>query len=218
MTDREERTGWRGRRVAWAAVAAAGVAGIVIVLVWFQPQTLLFDDVIDDEFPGAQPDDATPPAQAPTTDAGTTDPGEEPGGADQEVGEGGGSDPGTATVEAPGGPRALSTGSFASRSRYTVSGTATVFELEDGSRTLRLEGFESTNGPDLFVYLTAADSADSDPELDADFVDLGVLRGNVGNQNYEITAGVDLDRYDTAVIWCRRFSVGFGAADLAKAG
>jgi hypothetical protein len=98
-----------------------------------------------------------------------------------------------------------------------VTGGATVYELEDGTRTLRLEPFESTNGPDLYVYLTAADHADDDPALDADHVDLGELRGNIGNQNYAIPDDVDLAAYDTVVIWCRRFSSSFGAADLTAA-
>lgn len=200
--------------VIWGAAAAAALVAVVVVLVWFQPQTLLFDQVVDDEFPAAQPED----------DAGAADDaragndavaGDAP---DPEDGAGAGPASDSTSVKESAGPRALSTGSFASRNRYTVTGTATVFELDDGTRTLRLEDFESTNGPDLFVYLTASDSADSDPDLDADFVDLGVLRGNVGNQNYALPATVDLDRYDTVVIWCRRFSVGFGAADLAVTG
>ncbi|MEX0658874.1 MAG: DM13 domain-containing protein [Egibacteraceae bacterium] len=169
---------------------------------------------MDDEFPAAQPENG---AQA-GDDGGAADDAGASEAPDPEDGAGAEPDADSVAVEEPAGPRALSTGSFASRNRYTVTGRATVFELDDGTRTLRLEDFESTNGPDLFVYLTAADSADSDPDLNADFVDLGVLRGNVGDQNYEIPADVDLDRYDSAVIWCRRFSRGFGAADLATAG
>lgn len=96
---------------------------------------------------------------------------------------------------------------------YTLS-QATTFRLEDGSHVLRLEDFASTNGPDLFVYLTTADADATDDELGAEFVDLGVLTGNIGNQNYVIPADVDLDRFDTVVIWCRRFTTAFGAADL----
>ncbi len=76
-----------------------------------------------------------------------------------------------------------------------------------GQRFLRFENFDSSNGPDLNVYLVNPDDPD-------DFIDLGDLSGNIGNQNYEIPADVDLDRYSQVSIWCVRFSVGFGTADL----
>lgn len=109
----------------------------------------------------------------------------------------------------------LSAGSFIDRSHPT-SGRAVV--LNDGStqRFLRFEDdFTSDNGPDLNVYLTAGVTADGDAgQFDDDFVDLGDLKGNIGSQNYEIPVDVDLDRYNTIVIWCVRFGVAFGAADL----
>jgi cytoskeletal protein RodZ len=233
------------RRPRWLLpLLAVGAAGLVVVLVWFQPQALLFDTVVDEDFPAAAPaaqepdgsdadatdadvTDATdadaPDADAPDADAPDADaPDADATDADATDAEAEDTEaeeaapPSDATVEAePTGPVALASGSFSSRNRYTVTGTATVFELEDGTRTLRLEDFESTNGPDLFVYLTVADEADSDPALGGEFVDLGVLRGNIGNQNYAIPDDVDLDRFDTVVIWCRRFSSSFGAADLA---
>lgn len=186
------------RRPGLAILAATLlIAALATVLIWFQPQTLLFDRVVDEELPLPMAAESEPP----TPQSGV--PEEVP---DQDMME--------EPEGPPSGPIALTSGAFESRSRYTVSGTATVFQLEDGSRVLRLEDFSSTNGPDLFVYLTSADSADSDADINADFVDLGVLKGNVGNQNYEIADDVDLDHYDTVVIWCRRFTVGFGAADL----
>ena len=96
-------------------------------------------------------------------------------------------------------------GEFSGSSRYSVSGTVNV--LTDGSQSfLRFEdGFESTNGPDLKVYLRAEDGR---------FVNLGQLKGNVGSQNYEIDSSVDLSEYSTVEIWCERFSVGFGSAQL----
>ncbi len=110
---------------------------------------------------------------------------------------------------------ALAQGSFIPRGRYSGEGTATV--LNDGSeqRFLRFENFSTDNGPDLRVYLSAS-SADGDSgAFDDDFVDLGVLKGNIGDQNYEIPVGVDLSVYDTVVVWCVRFSSPFTAADLA---
>lgn len=193
----------KDRPVLFGSLAVAGLAGLVVVLVWFQPQTLFLDQVVDEEFPAAETaglprsEEATPDDETPAGEPGTTMTESE----DQAPGQ-------------PEGPIALASGSFESRSRYTVGGTAIVYQLEDGSHVLRLEDFSSTNGPDLFVYLTAANSADSDGDLDQDFINLGVLKGNVGNQNYEIPDGVDLDHFDTVVVWCRRFTVGFGAADL----
>jgi hypothetical protein len=86
-----------------------------------------------------------------------------------------------------------------------------------GERFLRFEDFETSNGPDLLVYLSSKTPSGTDDwhGYDQDFVDLGPLKGNVGNQNYRIPADVDVDRYSTAVVWCRRFEVGFAAATLA---
>lgn len=101
-------------------------------------------------------------------------------------------------------------GSFAGTSRYDVSGQASVLGNGTGQRFLRFEDFASTNGPDLNVYLF-------NPEDPSDYIDLGDLRGNIGDQNYEIPVGVDLERYSEVSIWCVRFGVGFGSADLATA-
>jgi hypothetical protein len=107
-------------------------------------------------------------------------------------------------------------GSFVDRS-HPGSGVAKV--LNDGSeqRFLRFEDFETDNGPDLFVYLTRADAAADSGAfgVDGDFVNLGRLKGNVGEQNYEIPVDVDLGEFDTVVVWCDRFSVAFTAADLS---
>ncbi len=224
----------RARPVLFGAITVAAIVAVVVVLVVFQPQRLLYDNVVDDEFPVVEssPETEEPTADDPPADGSEADASDDAssagdaGGADDAAMEdgdataaGGSADDAADNMadDAPEttGPVALATGDFVSRSRYTVTGDATVYELEDGSRTLRLEDFESTNGPNLFVYLTAADADDPDADLDADYVDLGALRGNVGNQNYDIPADVDLDVYDTVVIWCRPFSVAFGAADLS---
>ena len=208
-TTSERRSPWARLRLGpalWIGIAVAVLLAVAVVLWWFQPQALLFDRVVDEEFPAALD------APAPKPAADDTEP------ADASEGEAGAEDPADVVEEGEeegsAEPLELVSGTFESRNRYTVTGGAAVFELADGSRTLRLEPFESTNGPDLYVYLTAADHADSDDQLDADFVDLGDLRGNVGNQNYDIPSEVDLAVYDTVVIWCRRFTTSFGAADL----
>jgi hypothetical protein len=90
---------------------------------------------------------------------------------------------------------------------HNAEGLAKVIRLDDASMILRLENFRATNGPDLYVYLATDNSA-------SDFVDLGRLKGNIGNQNYDIPEGTDFSRYDTALIWCKAFSVLFGSAKL----
>ena len=118
---------------------------------------------------------------------------------------------------AEGTVRVAAVGSFISRS-HPSSGTAAV--LTDGTQTfLRFDDdFATDNGPDLNVYLSAARPNDSVGDLASDFIDLGDMKGNIGAQNYEVPAGTDLDRYRTVVIWCVRFSVAFGAAELAPVG
>jgi hypothetical protein len=88
--------------------------------------------------------------------------------------------------------------------------------LAQGGRVLTLTRFEVDNGPDLRVYLVAG-PATTEGEVD-DFEDLGGLKGNVGNQQYEIPADVSIDRYSTVVIWCRAFSVLFARAPLEGGG
>lgn len=98
--------------------------------------------------------------------------------------------------------------------KYETRGTALLAKQEDGSYLLRLEDFETQNGPDLKVYLSAA-PADANPStFDDDFINLGNLKGNIGNQNYTVPAGLDLEKYQSVVIWCQRFSVGFGVAPI----
>ncbi|MFT6289803.1 MAG: hypothetical protein ACJAR2_000388 [Ilumatobacter sp.] len=109
-------------------------------------------------------------------------------------------------------------GMFGPRS-HPGEGIAKVLNDGTDQRFLRFEEFATDNGPDLNVYLTTAD-ADADAGdfgVDGQFVDLGDLKGNVGEQNYEIPADVDLEEFDTVVIWCVRFGVAFTSADIVAA-
>ena len=90
---------------------------------------------------------------------------------------------------------------------HNAEGTAKIIPLQDNTNVLRLENLKVTNGPDLYVYLSTDKSA-------VDFVNLGRLKANNGNQNYDIPPGTDLSKYDTALIWCKAFSVLFGSAEL----
>src|SRR5215510_9118628 len=98
---------------------------------------------------------------------------------------------------------------------HPTEGTATIFHMGDGTRILRLTSFRTSNGPDVHVYMVAADDAkDAATVQQAGFIDLGVLKGNIGDQNYALGSDVDLGKYRAVSIWCKRFSVNFGAAAL----
>jgi hypothetical protein len=113
-------------------------------------------------------------------------------------------------------PVALAAGNFRGLAHET-QGTATIYRLADGKQVLRLTNFKTSNGPALHLYLVAAgDAPDNDTVKKAGFIDLGDLKGNEGDQNYEIPAGTDLTKYRAASVWCARFSVNFGAAPLVK--
>ena len=99
--------------------------------------------------------------------------------------------------------------------RHPARGQAQVIRLSRGGRVLTLTGFRTDNGPDLRVYLVAGDPRSE--EQVSDFVDLGALKGNVGDQQYRLPDDVDTGRYDTVVVWCRAFSVLFGRAPLRVA-
>ncbi|HZE78395.1 MAG TPA: DM13 domain-containing protein [Nitrososphaeraceae archaeon] len=105
----------------------------------------------------------------------------------------------------------IKTGSFigAGDGFHNAEGSAKVIPLGDGNTILRLENFKSTNGPNVHLYLATDKSA-------SDFIDLGKLKANNGNQNYNIPHGTDLAKYNTALIWCKDFSVLFGSAQLKR--
>lgn len=87
-----------------------------------------------------------------------------------------------------------------------------------GSLILRLERLSTSNGPDLRVYLSHVPASGDLHAYRTGFIDLGALKGNRGSQNYAIPAGTDLSAFKSAVIWCRRFAVGFAVAPLRPAG
>lgn len=110
---------------------------------------------------------------------------------------------------------ALKTGTFHSVAHET-KGMATIHQLADGRRVLRLTDFMTSNGPDVRVLLVAAkDASDSDTVKNSGFVEVAPLKGNVGDQNYELPAGLDLSKYGSVTIWCNRFSVNFATAPLS---
>jgi hypothetical protein len=189
------------RRHAWKLIAAAVVlvALGVFVVVWFQPQKLVIDDRVDEGIP-------------------VSDIGGGANGADTGDGVNGGdgsNGAGETNGSADTGPTTLRAGRFLSL-EHDTSGRAKILRLGDGRTFLRFEDLSTSNGPDLRVYLSEIPASDDWYAYGERFIDLGALKGNLGNQNYVVPAGVDLSRYKSAVIWCRRFAVGFGVAPLVR--
>src|SRR3954454_8507041 len=112
--------------------------------------------------------------------------------------------------------RALAAGRFHSVAHET-HGTATIQDI-GGRRGPRLTEFATSNGPDVRVYLVATtDASDNETVTNAGFVELGKLKGNQGDQNYDVPDDLDLSQYRAVTIWCRRFSVNFATAPLTPA-
>lgn len=116
-----------------------------------------------------------------------------------------------------GKPKTLFTGKFHGKVHPT-SGRATVYQEADGKLVLRLTNFKTSNGPDVHVILVATKDADNANFLksNAEKIELGKLKGNEGDQNYEIPAGTDLSRFSAVSIYCERFDANFGMAPLEK--
>ncbi|MFF3216274.1 DM13 domain-containing protein [Streptomyces sp. NPDC002886] len=160
-------------------------------LYWFQPWKLWQDATVNEALPAASPAASAPPA---------TTPGATP-----------------AATAAPVTPRTLAQGTLISH-EHATSGTVKLIRLADGSHTLRLENLDTSNGPDLRVWLTDAQVKEGTAGWrvfdDGKYVSLGKLKGNKGDQNYALPADVNPSDYGSVTIWCDRFDVSFGAAAL----
>jgi hypothetical protein len=183
-------------------IVGAGLLVLIAGLYLFQPWRLVTNVTVDEALPTpvSSPQQIDTPSDAPTTTA---------------------APPASASpAEATAAPIVLAEGSFISHEHGTT-GTVHILELADGSRTLRLVGLDTSNGPDLKVWLTDAPVLDGKDGWfvfdDGAYVDLGSLKGNRGNQNYPIPADLDLEGLSSVAIWCDRFNVSFGAAELQSA-
>jgi hypothetical protein len=166
----------------------------------------------------AAPDEGAAPEETPPSEAEEpTRAAQEP--ASEEAPEGNGGQEAEEAPEPapePAGPVAVASGAFHPVD-HQGSGTATVYRLEDGSHVLRLEDLSVENGPDLYVYAIAApDANDEAAALQAGFVNLGRLKGNVGNQTYELPAEYDPDVHRAISVWCQRFTSNFATAPLTS--
>ncbi len=178
------------------AVLLVGMVVAGVGLYWFQPWKLWVDDTVRDELPVAAPATTGPDA---TPDSEPDAP---------------------STPSAPPALRTLAAGALISH-EHSTTGTAKIIRLPDGTRTLRLENLDTSNGPDLRVWLTDAPVKEGKSGWhvfdDGKYVSLGKLKGNKGDQNYVLPADLDLKGLTSVSIWCDRFDVSFGAAELAAA-
>jgi len=170
------------------------------VLVVFQPWKLFLDEVVDEALPGAV-------ASAPASVAPSSEPGSP-------------SEPAAPSPTAVAGPVEIARGTFVTHEHETT-GSVRLLDLPDGSQVLRIEGLDTSNGPDLRVWLSDQPVLDGRDGWfvfdDGAYLELGRLKGNVGNQNYVVPPGTDLEALTSVSIWCARFSVSFGAAELRPA-
>ncbi|MGD8634700.1 MAG: DM13 domain-containing protein [Anaerolineales bacterium] len=187
---------------AFALIALGAVA-------WYLGSPLFINRTVEDAFPG---ETSTPPGievmpenaggELATQLAGTSQ-----AMPDKEMQE---------QMPAEGEPTALRAGMFVDADNFhRGSGSATIFELPDGDRILRFEGFMVTNGPDLHVYLAAGPHPTGRDDLGEHF-DLGALKGNIGDQNYAIPPDLGLEDYQSVVIYCVPFHVVFSTASLVE--
>ncbi|MGW6536489.1 DM13 domain-containing protein [Streptomyces sp. NPDC055051] len=181
-----------GRRSKWTLWGGVAVVVVAAALMWFKPWALWVDETVDEALP----------TSAPTTSAGESAGGEPP-----------------SPVPAPAGPTTVAQGGFVSHEHETA-GTAKVVRLADGTHTLRIEGLDTSNGPDLRILLSDAAVVEGTAGRhvfdDGRHVTLAKLKGNRGNQNYTLPADIDWSDYTSVSIWCDRFDVSFGAAPLAR--
>lgn len=175
-------------------VLVVAVAAVGFGLYWFQPWKLWQDETVQEALPGTTV--TVPAAPAP-----------------------GGTAP-SGAASAPPGPVTVASGELISH-EHTTSGGVKLLRLADGSHVVRLERLDTSNGPDLRVLLTDAPVKEGRAGWhvfdDGRHVSLGRLKGNKGSQNYAVPADVDPARFRSVSIWCDRFDVSFGAAELNRA-
>jgi hypothetical protein len=121
--------------------------------------------------------------------------------------------PSSSSVAPPAGPVALASGPSRSL-EHATTGSATLVQLPDGGHAVQFEALDTSDGPDLYVYLSDKSSDSAEAAFGSGFTSLGKLKGNQGNQVYAIPAGASLDTVRSVVIWCLRFSAGFAVAPL----
>jgi hypothetical protein len=176
-------------KLFWVAGAAVAALLLYLALAVFGVQTLFYDEEVNEDFALSAPatEEQVPPENTPAEQA---------------------AEPATAA------PVLVLSGEFHAVA-HPGTGDAIVYRQEDNSYALRLENLDIFNGPDLYVYAVAADDANDDATvLDAGFLNLGRLKGNQGNQTYELPVDFDPQKHRSISVWCQRFSVNFATAPL----
>ncbi|MGW0217093.1 DM13 domain-containing protein [Micromonospora chokoriensis] len=189
-----------GKRILRSPLARAGLAAAVVVAVvalyWFQPWKLFTDTYVDDALPPAGP---TPVVSAPASTPPSATPSP------------------VASVTAPAADEVLAAGEFVTH-EHDTTGSAEIRRLANGRHQLVIRDLDTSNGPDLRVWLTdqpvIRGTAGWKVFDDGKWVELARLKGNKGNQVYDLPASADPADFRSVSIWCKRFSVSFGAADL----
>ncbi|OLF10739.1 DM13 domain-containing protein [Actinophytocola xanthii] len=183
--------------ITWVLLVLA-VAGAAVGLALFEPWRAFTSSHLDEPVPVAARDAEPAPTSVPPSPSSASAPSPSP----------------SPSPSTPAAPEVLAEGRFVSQEHETA-GTARVLQLPDGARVLRLEGFTTSDGPDVHVWLsTAAAGGAWDSYDDGRYVALGEIKATEGNHNYAIPADADLAGLRSAVIWCDRFNVAFGSAAL----
>jgi Electron transfer DM13 len=188
-----------------STIRIIAIASVIVLgwMSWYLASPLFIDEVVDEEFPIAAPGEEAL-AQVSEKDEAV---------AAEEMPEQKMAEPMPETEADT--PTLIGQGQFQDGdSFHKGSGTAIIYQVPEGEHLLRFENFSATNGPDLHVLLVEHASPASRDEIMAGYLDLGALKGNIGNQNYEIPAGTDLSKYKSVVIYCMPFHVIFATASL----
>ncbi len=206
------------RKPILVTVAVVVVIGVAVGLALFQPWKIFTRSTVDEALPVAVTA-AAGSASGPTTvavpgsvvasaPAVASPPAEEPA---TEIAPAPAAVPGPVPAE----PVVLASGSFVD-GEHSTSGRASVLQLPDGSRFVRLEDFSTSDGPDVHVWITDQQAGGDDwgKYDDGRYLELGGLKGTDGNQNYAIPADADLAGLTSVIIWCDRFNVAFGSAPV----
>ena len=230
---------WWRRPAVIVPTAIVAVTVLTLALAAFQPWRLFIDVTVDEALPtvaveetvepssdATEPEAAGDASQDTSADSSAEEQSATESNADADSATDSGADSAAdSSADASAEPSVQETpertvtaeGTFISH-EHPTAGTARIITLEDGSRVLRLVGLDTDNGPDLKVWLAAAPVIKGRDGWfvfdDDEYLSLGALKGNKGNQNYPIPNDADISDLTSVTIWCERFSVSFGAAEL----
>jgi Electron transfer DM13 len=193
------------RRTVITALAAVAAVALAVGLPLFEPWRLFTNTAVDESLPGSASSPSGPVRTGSATASKPPSVSTPPSS--------------TAPPTVSDEPAILARGTFVTH-EHDTRGSVTVLRLADGSRVLRIEGLDTSDGPDLKVWLADARVIEGREGWhvfdDGKYVNLGDLKGNKGNQNYAVPPDLDLGAYRSVSIWCDRFNVSFGAAELER--